>query len=362
MRLPVSIILGLILVIVVLISFISRNSKPAIVTVTITNAPAAKLFSFKRFAKTSSAVTTELAEPAPVAATNIWQRLMDGEDDFQLSAEQWAEYLRQFGTNVETLLATQKTNYIRLAAELFPNDPRVQYAVIGRDIFPEAKREWLERFKQSAPDNAIADYLSAREYFKAGDREKAFNDLGNAMGKTRFDDYTLELAQNAEKAQPSAGRSLVEAKVASNSEILLPQMAMFKNLAQEMQTLQKQYVAGGDTASAETLAQWGHHLADQLSTGEGSRTILGQLVGIAIDRIVLNPLPADSQPAFLNGTAQQRLDELNVSRKNIRDLSANSLQRLDTASESDIINYFDRFKFQGETKAMLWLQNRNNLR
>jgi hypothetical protein len=340
----------------------SRKSTPVVETTAVTNVPSATRPSFRKNANLSATAATELAQPTPQPASNLWQRLADGEDDFQLSSGQWAEYLRQFGTNVETLLATQKTNYIRLAAELFPNDPRVQYAVVTHDVFPEAKREWLDRFKQSAPDNSIADYLSAREYLKAGDRENALKDLANAAGKSHFDDYTREQVQNAEEAQLSAGRSVVEAKIAANSEIHLPQMAMFKNLAQEIQGMQKEYVGTGDTASAETLAQWGHNLAQQLSTGEGSRTLLGQLVGVAIDRIVLNSLPADSQPAFLNGTVQQRLDELAAFRKDTRALIADHAQMMTSASENDLINFFDRFKNQGETKAMLWLRNRNNLR
>lgn len=362
MRFRVAIFVGSTVVIFAVIFFASRKSVPTAETAQSANAPTARTTDFRKLARAPSATITELDEPAAPSTSNMLQRLMEGEDDLQLSAEQWSEYLRQYGTNVESLLATQKTNYIRLAAQLFPNDPRVQFAVVSRDLFPEARREWLDRFKQSAPDNAMADYLSAREYLKAGERELAFKDLRNAMSKSRFDDYTLELAQNAEEAQLSAGRSLVEAKIASNSEILLPQLAMFKNLAQEIQVVQKQYIGAGDIASAEALAQWGHQLAQQLSTGEGSRTLIGQLVGIAIDRMVVSPLPTDSQLSFLNGTLQQHLDELAASRQNIRSLTTDFLPNLSRASENDIINYFDRFRLQGETKAILWLQNRNNLR
>jgi hypothetical protein len=263
---------------------------------------------------------------------------------------------------VETLLATQNKNYVKLAAELFPNDPRVQYAVLTRVLFPEARREWLDRFKQSAPDNAVADYLSARDYLKAGDRENALKDLAHAAGKSRFHDYTLGQVQDMEDAQLSAGRTLFDAKVVANSGLLLPQMAMFKNLAQEIQTMQKEHIGAGDTASAEALAQMGHSLAQHLIQGDGSRTIIGQLVGLSAERIVLNQLPPESQPSFLNGTVQQRLDEMTAFRQEIRTLTIDYIPAMRAVSENEVISYFDRMKLQGEYKAMLWLQNRNKLR
>jgi len=316
---------------------------------------------FRKAANTFAAV--DAAEPpSPATTSNLFQLLMAGELDLELTSEQWAEYLRQYGTNVETLLATQKKDYIKLAAELFPGDPRVQYAVLTRELLPEARREWLDRFKQSAPENAMASYLSAREYLKAGDREQGLKDLADAASKPRFNDYTLEQVQNMEDAQLSAGRSLVEAKVAAGSELLLPQLAMFKGLAQEVQMMHKEYITAGATASAEALAQMGHSLAQHLTAGDGSRTLIGQLVGVAIDRIVMSSLPPDSHPAFLDGTVQERIDELTTFRQNTRTLTADFSPMMARANENEIISYFDRMKLQGEYKAMLWLQNRNKLR
>ncbi|HWN96834.1 MAG TPA: hypothetical protein VNT99_17530 [Methylomirabilota bacterium] len=273
-----------------------------------------------------------------------------------------AEYLRQYGTNVETLLATQDKDHLKLAAELFPNDPRVQYAVVARDIFPEARREWLDRFKASAPDNALAGYLSAREYLRAGDREQGLKDFAEAARRPHYNDYSLEQVLNMEDAQLSAGRGLAEAKVAAGSGLLLPQLAALKGLSQDIQQMQKDYIAAGDRASAEALAQMGRSLAQQLTTGEGSRVLINQLVGAAIERIVLSPLGTDYQPAFLDGTVQQRFDELQTFRQSVKELIQGFEPWMTGASETELISYFDRMKLQGEYKALLWLQNRHGLR
>ena len=316
--------------------------------------------SFRRAASIRQAV--EDPNESSTITSNLIQRMLAGDADTQLTREQLAEYLRQYGTNVETLLATQNNEYIKLAAELFPDDPRVQYAVIARDLFPEAKREWLERFKNSAPDNALASYLSAREFLKAGDREQGLKDLAEAVRRPHYNDYSLEQVQNMEDAQLSAGRSIAEAKVAAGSGLLLPQLAELKGLSQEMQKMQKEYMAAGDTRSAEALAQMGRSLAQQLTTGEGSRVLINQLVGAAIERIVLSPLGTDYQPSFLNGTVQQRFDELQTFRQSVKDLTQGFEPWMANASEPELISYFDRMKLQGEYKALQWLRNRHNLR
>jgi len=326
----------------------------------VTHPPARPPSPFRRSASPGPAA--DATPPPPETTSNLFQRLSSGEVDLQLTAEQCAEYLRQYGTNVETLLATQMRDHIKLAAELFPNDPRVQFAVVARDVFPEARREWLDRFKQSAPDNALAGFLSAREYLKDGDREQGLKDFAEAARRPHFDDYTLEQVQNMEDAQLSAGRSLAEAKLASGSGLLLPQLAPLKALAQDVQKIQKEYVAAGDTASAEALAQMGRTLSQQLSTGEGSRCLINQLVGAAIERILINPLPGDSQPAFLDRTVQQRMDEMTAFRQSVKSLIPQVDSLLARGNETEIISYFDRMKIQGEYKALLWLQNRNNLR
>lgn len=298
-------------------------------------------------------------EPPP---SNFIQRANADDFDFHLTAEQKAEYLRQFGTNVETLLATQDTNYIRLAAQMFPHDPRVQLAVVARDLFPEQRREWLDRFKQSAPDNAIADYFSARDYLKAGDRENAFKDLANAATKSRFDDYLREQRPDMEDAHLSAGRTLLDAKVAAHYGSDLPQKTLFRTLGADLKAVQEEYIRAGAAASAESIAQFGHVAGQQLIQGEGSQWMVGQQVGINIERVLLRNLSPDSQPAYLNGTVQQRLDELIAHRQSQRPLFFAYIDMTRRGNETEIISYFNRVQVQGEHKAMLWLHNREKLR
>jgi hypothetical protein len=71
--------------------------------------------------------------------------------------------------SAESVLAAFRTTedqaFLREAVEKYPKDPRVSFAAYFAarnqpDSSPEERRQRLDAFKQSAPDNALADYLS----------------------------------------------------------------------------------------------------------------------------------------------------------------------------------------------------------
>ena len=267
-------------------------------------------------------------------------------------------------TNAEDLLAARQagggTEFLRLALTNFPSDPRVLVASMALNDGPEANRERLDRFKAAAPDNAMADYLSARDHLKNGRPDAAVADLLAASGKSSFNDYVVDAMQNAEELYLQSGKSPVEAKALGTSTALLPALAQFKGLAQDMAALQRQYLAAGDTASAENLARMGIQLGQHLVEGEGSKTLIGQLVGAAIERIVLNPLDPAKTYDFLQGTVTDRTAILDAQRAEIRESSQSVDQWMRNASETDLISYFDRFKLYGESAALKWLRGRKN--
>lgn len=295
------------------------------------------------------------------APTNFFQRLSAG-DFADLTPTQWAEYFRQFGTNAETLLATQSRENIRLAAELFPEDPRVQFAVLARDLFPEERSAWLENFKASAPSNALANYLAARDALRQGNRDLALQELAAASSKPQFNDYLKEHIQNREDAQLLAGRSPAEAKAAAAVSLAFPHLQLMKSLSQEMQSMQVDLLKAGDTTSAQALSASGAILAQHLMTGDGSLCLINQLVGAVVERNLLSKLPPESQPDFLNGTVQQRIDQLAAFRKSTIPLVQLSDDMFSRGNEAEIAGFFDRLKLQGEYQALLWLQRKDQYR
>jgi RNA polymerase sigma factor (sigma-70 family) len=82
-----------------------------------------------------------------------------------LSREEIDAFLQQNRRNAESLLAAYRISYdqsyLREVATNFPNTPFVQFAVIADKVFPEDQRKWIDAFKASSPDNALAWYFSA---------------------------------------------------------------------------------------------------------------------------------------------------------------------------------------------------------
>src|SRR5262245_40615128 len=309
------------------------------------------------------------AAGASSVSTNqtILQRLLAQDESVgRVPPEQIEAYLALNKTNSGSLLAAWQAagdrEFLKRASILYPDDPRVQLSVIALDVYPEEQRQWLDRFKQSAPDNALANYFSARDYLRSGQTELAMKELADAAGKTRFNDYTLEKMQDLEEVQMLSGKSIAEAKAVAMSSVTLPHLKPLRELSVQLGGLQQQYISAGDAASATAVARLGWNLGQQLSAGEGARCLVNQMVGLAVERNVLTPLPPDSQPDFLQRPVKDQLDAMTAQREAARTLAPLFDQLIARGSEVEIISFFDRMKLYGEYAALAWLRDRQGPR
>ena len=100
-------------------------------------------------------------------------------------------------------------------------------------------------------------------------------------------------------------------------------------------------------------------LANRLSSGDGGRFIINQLVGIAAENIALQQLNQNTPYDFLSGqTPAQRLEELKQRKQTIKELSQSYSGSFPFASEAETIAYTERVKIYGEIAAMQWWQQR----
>ena len=140
----------------------------------------------------ASPIEAQPAEPPP---TNLLAHLLKDGQELRLSPKQLDAYLGRNGRSAESLLAayrlTGDAGFLREAEEKSPEDPRVAYVALFTSESPETRRQWLDSFKQSAPDNALANYLSALDHFKAGQTDEAVQDLMDAAGKAKFHEYGM---------------------------------------------------------------------------------------------------------------------------------------------------------------------------
>ena len=310
-----------------------------------------------------------LAWVTPVIETQTptnWLARMRAGDCPRLSAEEAEAYVIANKRSAESLLAayyrgTRDKAYILEAMEKFPDDPRVNFAGYfdaaifhNADYTSDERRAILEPFAKSAPENSLPNYLAASDYFKSGESDKALEQFCNAGTKPSLNDYSIEFIQNAEEAFRNAGYSEADAKAIATWDLLLPHLSKLKQAGVDLLELAGRYQQSGDEAQAREARQLALHLADMLQDGSQQKILISQLVGISIERKVLESF--DSNSAYDNSvrTVQQRIDELTQNKKKLSanvDLVENLLPTMTAAAQSA---FFDRIRIYGEESAKEW--------
>jgi hypothetical protein len=302
-------------------------------------------------------------------STNLIACILKG-DLPALTLDQLETYLDVNHRDAESLLAAYQVTHERAlldeAIAKYPNDPRVAYTAWFRsqpnsddpDAL-QARRQALDLLKQAAPDNALANYLSAANYFKSGQPQQALQELQTAAAKPVYNDYTQDAIQSMEEAYRAAGYSDVESKVAATCGVLLPHLVEMKQAGLSLVALASSYRQAGDPASAQAALQMCLDLGQRLDD-PNSMTLLQPLVGIAIERAGLEAMGAATPDADTARALQEQLNTLNQQRAGIRALVADQPIEtwLPTASPEDINSYFDRMRFFGEQRALQWLSSR----
>jgi RNA polymerase sigma factor (sigma-70 family) len=277
-----------------------------------------------------------------------------------LSRKEIEAYLQQNKRNAESLLAAYRMShdqsYLREAATNFPNTPAVQFAIIADKVFPEEQRQWIDAFKASSPDNALAWYFSALDYFNSKQPDLAVRELAEATHRQSFDTYAAQADQAVEEMCDLAGWPPLAAKAWAPSSESASYLPSLKNLANQMMQTQQQDLTQGDAASANSMASMGMVLGNILRAGGP----IDQLVGIAIEKKILGQLDPAVNYDFLGRPVSEVLAELDRQKQAIRNALNTRDQLLPTLNEAELASYFERKKLYGEVNAVLWLQSKHS--
>jgi hypothetical protein len=279
-------------------------------------------------------------------------------DDFQLTADEIYLHLQANNSNAVSLVtafeASGNKEYLKAAAETFPNDPFVQSKVLLHDVFPEDRGKWIEAFKQSAPDNAVANLLAAREAMKNGNVKTAMDEIA-ASGSKPYDEFVRESAQGLEEAYLLAGRPISEAKALGMAEVRLPHLAQLKGLGREFLDLAEKSSADPKSQQELLLINW--QIGERLRSAPQRTALITELVGIAMQNATLNNWPAGvpfgEQPVTDVIAANNRV------RKDIQSAAPIFDVWFPGAPEAEVISYMDRIKMFGERDAFAWLKERH---
>ncbi|HWW03192.1 MAG TPA: sigma-70 family RNA polymerase sigma factor [Candidatus Acidoferrum sp.] len=278
----------------------------------------------------------------------------------KLNAAEVESYLNSHRRDATSLLAAFRTTddpaFLEEAMQKYPQEPQVAFeALLRRDSTPAERSRWLDALKQSAPDNALPNYLAALDDFKAGHTQQALQELANASSKPQFADFSLERAQDDEEAYRDAGRSVGDAKLAATANLRLPHLADARELSRNIIDLANSYQQAGDEASRQTALQMAVNLGRRFGEGSAGESLISQLVGINVERTALQAMDPGSPLGDNHQTVQDRINQLVQQRAAIQALNQQAQPLWVNLSDQDWATYIDRSQVFGEQRALNWL-------
>ncbi len=275
----------------------------------------------------------------------------------KLTREQIDAYLLKTKRSPESLLnafqETGDTNFLAEAVGKFPDNPVVQWTMLNQEISPEEHSRWLERLKVSSPDNALPNYLSALDDFKAGKNEQALAEIDSAS-KKKLSSFEQERAQSREEMYLLSGYSPLEAKEKTSQTLGLGNLAEMKQLSQEIGYLQQKYKATGDNSSNRQLGEVGVEIGRKYSQ-PNTPYLINDLVGRAIENNALRNLDSETYYNFLGKTAGERMQEMKEQKQEIKNFAKTFPQTYSKLSDAEKMIYINRRMLDGEMNAWRWL-------
>jgi len=302
-------------------------------------------------------------EPQPAESQSIHLQLRKDDKAPKLTADQIEAYLKANQRNAVSLLAacrnTGDSALLREAMQKYPNDPQVAFAAaLDKDLAPQEQRQWLDAFEKLAPDNALANYLSANNYFNSGQTDQAVQELLAAASKAQLQDYAVDDIQNVKEAYFAAGYSDTDAEAIAlmqqSGGLPNPNPMGLRQLADNMVNLANSYQQGGDMASAQATLQMVVNLGQEY-LGLGEKTAVTQIIGQNIEHVGLAAMDASSPYGNTGQTVQDQIASIAQQRDALMQLGQEfrGVQQMMTAQ--DWVNYTDRVMVFGQQAANQWI-------
>jgi RNA polymerase sigma factor (sigma-70 family) len=277
----------------------------------------------------------------------------------RLTRAQVEPYLKTNGRSAGSLLAAFRTTgdpaLLAEARRKYANDPEVGFeAAIRNDASRQERRAGLDAFKLAAPENALANYLSALDFLKAGQKDAAVQDLNAAATKSQFQDYTSERTRADEEVYQTVGHPPGEAQMMANCFLPEAHLVQMNELGQNLVALAASYGQSGDKTSQEATLQMALALGKRFDDPAAAETMRWQLIGIRVERAALSAM----DPARQIGGGQSvggRLNQIAQQKEDIQELTRQADPIWKTLSDDDWTSYHAQIARSGEESAVRWL-------
>lgn len=283
----------------------------------------------------------------------------------EITKEDAERFLEANGATAINLLGvaslTNAEEFLRRAAELFPDHPAVHFALLsklskGREVTPEMRAEWIARFKASAPDSPLPFIYAAREALWQNDAAIALAEMSGAVERPGLYLWSSELVEVRKRLFETKGLSPLEAETVAMFGMNMPYVQDLRELGNDLIKLYEPASTGGRAAESEAAIRAAYDLGEIFQSPEGARMLLPKVLGLAIQEDALKALPPDFQPSFLHVPRAQSEAEIAQARASIRELTALMTAQLGKKDPNLLAAYLQRIRSEGEYQALLWLK------
>lgn len=288
--------------------------------------------------------------------------------------EEIARFLAKHGETPANLVAafegTGDRRWLERALELFPSSPLVLMKAIdatGDKSSPKEgeayqagseKLALIDRFKAADPNNPVPWILAAQELFKAKQATEGVAEIRAALERPAFYIYANERMDASQRLYEGLGLGQLEASALAMFGLTLPHMQAAQQASRGLMEWQKSAAESGDAASSSDALRLTYELGRTFATPEASRLLIGQLVGLSMEKRALEAIPSDSQPEWLTVDRTQRLADIEKEKQLVREVTANSESVLKSRDEQLLSEWLRRVRIESEISALNWLKTR----
>jgi hypothetical protein len=245
---------------------------------------------------------------------------------------------------------------IRQAIGMAPNDPFLLFIGATHSLLTtEEHLEFGKRFHEQDPDNALAAFMHASHLLKAGDSAAALEVLRSSRTCADYSDYINETGRLMETALTRAGHSSVEAKSMAFSKL---EAGYYIDLRDAVGSLVQMAgdLPADEAASMRSLASY---MSRRISDESKSGTIIRQMVGLVMEKSVLEGM-TDDQPSPYDGlTVAEARESIEAQCQKLRDLTKHvpDYEQLLRDNPQVLELYLERMIRDGEVEALKWLRD-----
>ncbi len=260
-------------------------------------------------------------------------------------------FLAKHGATAVNLIAifekTSDGKWLDRALDAFPNSPIVLMTALleRKEALPELRREWVDRLKLAEPSNPIAWIIASEMLFKEGRPSEAAAEAAAALERPGFYIYASERIAAARALLEDRGSDPLVSELLGMASLRLPLMSVAQASSKGLETWKT--AEGTSQTDIDEAARIQRGLGKMFQTPEGARTLIGQLVGIAIETKGLSSLPADAQ--------EKRKAELEAIKAEIHDLISVPVEGIVEQDPAVLKEYLNRMRTDGELSTRRWL-------